>query len=289
MVLRSPDDRRGGDRGPRRDMPAPPVSADAAAATNGAATNGAAPDGVQAPVDGSTASPDAAPTGEPTAADAPAATAAEVPVATPAEAPAPAASEAAAAAPAATAVAVEEPARRPPRRPRPSDLAQNGVVGPARPRRLSTDPYASSPRTSPHAEPERGRSAGRALSVPPADPSVEARAPGPPVDRGCSHQRRGAGAGDPGLRIPARERAAGERHGCRRQRPDDHADAACRPGEAPRRRPRRPGGVLPGAGIGPGRYTDQCPALGATGPGARHDGRGEAGERRARTPRPVGA
>jgi small subunit ribosomal protein S18 len=110
MVLRSPDDRRGGDRGPRRDMPAPPVSADAAAATNGAAADGAqAPaDGVQAPSGG--AAPVTAEAG--TDEGAPAATpAAEAPASAPAAAESPAAvAEAPAAAPSATAVAVEEPA-----------------------------------------------------------------------------------------------------------------------------------------------------------------------------------
>lgn len=110
MVLRSPDDRRGGDRGPRRDMQAPAVApADAAAATNGAATNGTAPDGAQVPADGAAVvAPAESTAAAPESAGVEASAAAAAPESAGTEA-TPAAEAAPAAAPAATAVAVEEP------------------------------------------------------------------------------------------------------------------------------------------------------------------------------------
>lgn len=94
MVLRSPEDRRGGDRGPRMHAPA----AAPAAPTDGAATNGAATNGTA-----TAPATEAAPTAQatPTAEAAPTTEAAPTAEATPTPAPEPVAAAAAAEAPAA--------------------------------------------------------------------------------------------------------------------------------------------------------------------------------------------
>jgi small subunit ribosomal protein S18 len=110
MVLRSPEDRRGSDRGPRMHAPA----AAAAPAPDAAAAAAAAPDGATAPTNGTatngTATPPAA---EAAPAPAPTAEAGPAPAAEAAPAPAPTAEAAPAAEPVAATAVAEAPAAAP--------------------------------------------------------------------------------------------------------------------------------------------------------------------------------